>query len=118
MLLQYTQEASPWFDRPQLERAQQLTALNFLEPLRAQEWLDAAEVGSTGTALDHQWFVAMRGEMIRGQERVTAVVSEPFDPVRLAEALTRLDFKAQLAMAGSMREVRTVSDSSVGSGRS
>ncbi len=63
LLWQYNERFSPWKDNPNLERAQQLTVLNFLDPDRAQEWLIAAEKQSgSDQLLDKRWFVAMRNE--------------------------------------------------------
>ena len=63
LLWQYVEYRSPWADRVELERAQQLTALNFLDPAKAQEWLDEAEAnGSLGTG-EREWFIAMRQEI-------------------------------------------------------
>ncbi|MDX2241455.1 MAG: TIR domain-containing protein [Leptolyngbyaceae cyanobacterium bins.302] len=61
LLWQYIDHCFPWADRVELERAQQLTALNFLNPEKAQQWL--ATVGtevSRGQAATREWFVAMR----------------------------------------------------------
>jgi hypothetical protein len=63
LLWQYVEYHSPWADRVELERAQQLTALNFLDPAKAKEWLDKAEAnGSLGTG-EREWFIAMRQEI-------------------------------------------------------
>jgi predicted RNA-binding protein with RPS1 domain/MoxR-like ATPase len=63
LLWQYNERFSPWKDNPNLEKAQQLTALNFLEPDRAQAWLIAAEKqDGPDRPLDKRWFVAMRNE--------------------------------------------------------
>ncbi len=64
LLWQYTQRTHVWADRPGLERAQQLTALNFLAPERALAWLAAAEEQSgRDTAVEQPWLVAMRREL-------------------------------------------------------
>ncbi len=64
LLWQYVEHHSPWADRVELERAQQLTALNFLDPAKAKQWLDEAQVntGQAGGA-EREWFIAMRQEI-------------------------------------------------------
>ena len=64
LLWQYVKDHSPWEDRVELERAQQLTALHFLDRAKAQEWLNNAEENrSQGTPGQREWFVAMRQEL-------------------------------------------------------
>lgn len=66
LLWRYNERYAPWGDRPELERAQQLTALNFLDPLKAKQWLEEAEK-SLGPApsVEREWFVAMWKEIER-----------------------------------------------------
>ena len=71
LLWEYGQRSTPWFDRPGLSEAQQLTALNFIDPARAQDWLTRAEErADAGTAVDERWFVAMRQDL---EDRAVAV---------------------------------------------
>lgn len=64
LLWQYTDHHSPWADRMELERAQQLTSLNFLSPEKAQQWLATVETEvSQGQVAAREWFVAMRQEI-------------------------------------------------------
>ncbi|AFZ15529.1 hypothetical protein Cri9333_4754 (plasmid) [Crinalium epipsammum PCC 9333] len=64
LLWQYIEHHSPWTTRNELERAQQLTALNFLDPVKAKQWLDKAETNASHTAgADREWFIAMRQEI-------------------------------------------------------
>jgi WD40 repeat protein/DNA-binding winged helix-turn-helix (wHTH) protein len=66
LLWQYTQFYTPWANRPELERAQQLTALNLLDPKKAAQWVEEAEAGrGFGTSGEREWFVAMRKELRR-----------------------------------------------------
>lgn len=58
LLWQYVEQHSPWSDRIELERAQQLTALNFLNPEKAQQWL--AQESPSSETIEREWFVAMR----------------------------------------------------------
>jgi hypothetical protein len=52
-----------WVDRTELRHAQQLTALNFLAPARAREWLAQARQEDGGEEIGNAWFVAMGGEL-------------------------------------------------------
>jgi hypothetical protein len=71
LLWEYGQRGMPWSDRPGLLEAQQLTALNIIDPVHAQDWLTRAEEGNgTGTAADKRWFVAMRRDL---EDRTAAV---------------------------------------------
>jgi tetratricopeptide (TPR) repeat protein len=63
LLWQYVEYHSPWADRVELERAQQLTALNFLDPAKAKEWLDTAEADASLGRGEREWFIAMRQEI-------------------------------------------------------
>lgn len=64
LLWQYIDHYSPWADRVELERAQQLTVLNFLNPKKAQQWLATVETEvSRGQAATREWFVAMQEEI-------------------------------------------------------
>lgn len=64
LLWQYVDHRSPWADRTELERAQQLTALNFLDPEKAQQWLAAVEPNANqGESTEREWFVAMQQEI-------------------------------------------------------
>ena len=63
LLWQYVEYYSPWADRVELERAQQLTALNFLDPAKAKQWLDEAEANASLGKGEREWFIAMRQEI-------------------------------------------------------
>jgi nucleoside phosphorylase len=60
LLWQYIDRDAVWIDRVELERAQQFTVLNFLDPEKADRWLAEAEttVGLEQTA-SREWFVAV-----------------------------------------------------------
>lgn len=65
LLWQYVEHHSPWTetDRIELKRSQQLTALNFLAPEKAKEWLNAAEANASQAGeTKREWFIAMRQE--------------------------------------------------------
>lgn len=59
LLWQAAERRSGWAEKTELRHAQQLTALNFLAPERAREWLAQARTAGGGEALDNAWFVAM-----------------------------------------------------------
>jgi hypothetical protein len=63
LLWQYVKDHSPWADRVELEQAQQLTALNFLDPAKAKECLDEAEVKDDVGSGKREWFIAMCKEI-------------------------------------------------------
>lgn len=64
LLFEYSERFSPWKDNLMIERAQQLTALNFLDPESAKEWLESAErQPQLKAANDREWFIAMRSEL-------------------------------------------------------
>ena len=63
LLWQAAERRSGWAEKTELRHAQQLTALNFLAPERAREWLTQAQTAGGGEALDNAWFVAMGGDL-------------------------------------------------------
>lgn len=69
LLLQYTKLFSPWAGRKNLAPAQWFSALNFIDPQRAQNELELARQAS-GQPLDESWFIAMRQELADKQETV------------------------------------------------
>jgi len=102
LLWQYVDRHSPWFDRVELERAQQLTALNFLNPEKAQQWLVTVETEvNQGQVAAREWFVAMRKDIenqvqrSQDEEAFTALVHALNDQSssirhRAVEALGRI----------------------------
>jgi nucleoside phosphorylase len=78
LLGQYTHRpGAPWGEDTPLERAQRLTALNFIDPTIAKEWMEHAEQRlGTGTSLDRAWFVAMRNEVTQIEQFVTISPSD------------------------------------------
>jgi formylglycine-generating enzyme required for sulfatase activity len=71
LLWQYLDRYSPWNDRVELERAQQLTALNFLDPIKAQSWLAMVEAKiADGQAVERDWYIAMREEIDRQAQSI------------------------------------------------
>jgi tetratricopeptide (TPR) repeat protein len=61
----YTDATPAWRSHQELEMAQRLTVVSFLDPARAEQWLDANESGApsspaAGSAPAREWYVAMR----------------------------------------------------------
>jgi uncharacterized protein (TIGR00725 family) len=75
LLWEYNGRGTPWADRPGLLEAQQLTALNFIDPERAQAWLARARRGEgTLPVDDERWFVALERDLLA---RTAALSAEP-----------------------------------------
>lgn len=64
LLLLYIERYSPWNDQDRLERAQELTALNFLYPERAENWYQKVKE-EYSDSIEHEWFVAVYDELKR-----------------------------------------------------
>jgi hypothetical protein len=85
LLWEYGQRFAPWPDRPGLPEAQQLSALNFIDPRQAQAWLARAEeTAGAGAVADERWFVAVRQDLagrgaavLRAEEDVAAEAGPP-----------------------------------------
>jgi formylglycine-generating enzyme required for sulfatase activity len=110
LLWQYLDRYSPWNDRVELERAQQLTALNFLDPIKAQSWLAMVEAKiADGQAVERDWYIAMREEIDRQAQSIESpeIVSivDDFQPfwfdvaefVEMPEPLQRIPYKFEVA---------------------
>jgi SEFIR domain/Protein of unknown function (DUF1257) len=66
LLWQYIDRDAVWIDRVELERAQQLTVLNFLDPEKADDWLAEVESGiDSGQSATRDWYVAMCQDLER-----------------------------------------------------
>ena len=106
LLEMYTERTSVWRSRPELEHAQRLTALNILDEEVAERWLANAESqAGDSSALDSQWFVAVRSRLESLPSATTTVersLSEAqealsgTDPTRALAAVGRLGELAQL----------------------
>jgi uncharacterized protein YjbI with pentapeptide repeats len=59
LLEQYTDATVAWRSQAELEQAQQLAALSFVDPARALSWLEDDRPGSSPQALGREWYVAM-----------------------------------------------------------
>ena len=66
LLWQYIDRDAVWIDRVELERAQQLTVLNFLDPAKAGDYLAEGDAEiEAGQIAERDWYVAMRQEIDR-----------------------------------------------------
>ena len=64
MIWEYSERGQPWGERPGLMEAQQLTALNFIDPPRALGWLRRARRGEGALPInDDRWFVALERDL-------------------------------------------------------
>jgi tetratricopeptide (TPR) repeat protein len=62
------QRPAPWAHEPDLERAQELTALQFLDPEECKRWVARAETAISGEAkAARRWFVAMQRKLDAGR---------------------------------------------------
>jgi tetratricopeptide (TPR) repeat protein len=86
LLQQYS--ASAWSTQPQLERAQQLTALNFVDSVRAAQWLESLHTDTEGAAIGQEWYVAMR-------HHLSAEPQPDRAPREVARAIKKLRDKSQ-----------------------
>jgi len=85
-----------WNTQPQLERAQQLTALNFVDPVRAAQWLESAHADAAGAMIGPEWYVAMR-------HRLGAQPKPDRAPREVARAANKLRNTSQEVRLGAVR---------------
>lgn len=66
LLRRYTERHLPWYSRPALKRAQELTALDAFDPVKAALWLWETERSVEQLTVGQwEWFVAIRQEIQR-----------------------------------------------------
>jgi formylglycine-generating enzyme required for sulfatase activity len=98
LLWQYLDRYSPWNDRVELERAQQLTALNFLDPIKAQSWLAMVEAKiADGQAVERDWYIAMREEIVSIVDDFQTFGFDVAEFVEMPEPLQRIPYKFEVA---------------------
>jgi len=114
LLWQYVDQRSPWEEHIHLKRAQQLTALNFLNPKKAKAWLAEAEESSGYPESGlKDWFVAMYKELQRSayleQRETTTGKGRPVIHLR-SEPLTVSDdeFKAVFGLDKNRRPLEYI----------
>jgi V8-like Glu-specific endopeptidase len=95
LLWEYCERGTPWLARAALTEAQQLSAMNYIDPQSALAWLERAQQqGGGGAIADERWFVAMRTDLA-GRAAAIAT-SEPSKEslralVELGDALAAID---------------------------
>jgi uncharacterized protein YjbI with pentapeptide repeats len=104
LLEQYTDASPAWRGLPELEAAQRLTAMTFLDPPLARRWLTEATAGED-SGLASEWYVAMKRRVddlqapAQVRDAITATLSrlrtsvaaeERLATVRELDALVRL----------------------------
>jgi tetratricopeptide (TPR) repeat protein len=95
LLEQYTDATLAWHAQPELERAQQLAALSFVDPALASQWLESAGSGSLPQALGREWYVAMQRRI--ADQSTVATASE-----EIARALNQLTHKDRRIREGAI----------------
>jgi uncharacterized protein YjbI with pentapeptide repeats/predicted RNA-binding protein with RPS1 domain/tetratricopeptide (TPR) repeat protein len=94
----YTETTMAWNGQPELEQAQRLTALSFVDPARAEAWLESAHSQGPTAALGREWFVAMR-------ERIAA---QPGDADMASEIATARNQLSGLSLEIRLGAIRTL----------
>jgi formylglycine-generating enzyme required for sulfatase activity len=88
LLWEYSERGAPWEGRPGLTEAQQLSALNFIDPPLALGWLARARRGEGALPVDDdRWFVALERDLM---DRAAAVEEAEGEAVFLAGKLPAL----------------------------
>jgi len=109
LLMHYTYSSPAWTVQPELERAQQLTALSFVDPARARSWLDEAQPGAAGEALSREWFVAMR-RRLEAQPRAS---SAPDEVARAAAQLRDRRLEGRLSAVHTLAALAQLPDTNI-----
>ncbi len=91
LLWQYAEREPSWADRKELRHAQQITALNFIDPERANTWLQEAQTGAGENTLSKEWFVAIQA----GLPALPQIANEGGDAQTVCDALMELGFEEQ-----------------------
>jgi len=104
LLEQYTDSTPAWTGQPELEQAQRLTALSFVDPARAQAWLETVHTGGRAAALSRQWYVAMRQRLAAQPAGADMAAELSAAASRLADdsAKTRLTAIRSLALLAQL----------------
>jgi hypothetical protein len=80
LLWEYNGRGTPWGNRPGLLEAQQLTALNFIDPPRALAWLERARRGEGAVPVSgERWFVALRQDLLARTAAISPEASTLMD---------------------------------------
>lgn len=96
LLWEYTERFGAWRNNVRLERAQQFTAMNFLSPAKAQQWLNYTNSSVLRpNGLNREWYVAILAEHQKLDKLVSLIqelLEEPSDlfEKHLAEFVSRI----------------------------
>ena len=111
LLLHYSVKRFPWAGRMGLDRAQQLTALNFLSPDKVKEWVEEAEKSARiSLPVERTWYVLIRQILGYPQEASASSAEETAIPARddISEAvLTQSAPVTNTRFARALRTLRT-----------
>ena len=120
LLEQYTDAAAAWRSLPELELAQQLTALSFLDPAGAQRWLDVHEASaarpssSSASSADdgpgREWYVAMRRRVAENSDITTIDTEIRYAGETLLQLLSYGDISARLSVIRSLESLASLPD--------
>ncbi len=79
LLWEYDQHSAPWSERDMLERAQQLSALSFLDPARARQWY--AQQSTDQRPIEQRaWFAAVNKEVLLAEKVLSSRVEQAEQP--------------------------------------
>ena len=120
LLEQYTDAAAAWRSLPDLELAQQLTALSFLDPAAAERWLDEHEAGaarpssSSASSADdgpgREWYVAMRRRIAENSDITTIDTEIRYAGEALLQLLSDGHISARLSVIRSLESLASLPD--------
>jgi len=113
LLWQYSTQHSPWADQESLMKAQMLTALNFIDPAKAREWLEQSREAAIGISeIDERWFVVMHNELDRNSTSLKQRLHElhqniqrSLDLLRQYERLVQLEDEPPRRLMRYRREI-------------
>jgi tetratricopeptide (TPR) repeat protein len=120
LLEQYTHAAAAWRSLPELELAQQLTALSFLDPAGAERWLDVHEASaaqpssSSAPSVDdgpgREWYVAMRRRVAENSDIKTIDTEIRYAGEALLQLLSDGDISARLSVIRRLESLASLPD--------
>ena len=120
LLEQYTDAAAAWRSLPEVELAQQLTALSFLDPAGAERWLDVHEAfaarpsSSSASSADdgpgREWYVAMRRRVAENSDITTIDTEIRYAGEALLQLLSYGDISARLSIIRSLESLASLPD--------
>jgi hypothetical protein len=117
LLERYTDAAAAWRSLPELELAQKLTALSFLDPAGAERWLDAHEVSAARTSSSlandgpgREWYVVMRRRVAENSAIKTIDTQIRYAGEALLQLLSSGDISARLSVIHGLESLASLPD--------